>query len=147
MRPPTRPLPNTADGADIINGGAGVDTYDLTGVAAVFLINLDTKEHDGLAAQTAVKVFAETDTIIGFENVIGGPCADVIYGSGGAKCDLGRRQHRRHVWVGGPAKLSGGDGVDTFHFLNLADSGTKASNRDVITDYSRFSEQHRPFGH
>ena len=77
-------VPVTADGTDIINGGAGIDTYDLTGVAALFLINLDTKEHDGLAAQIAIKVFAETDSIIGFENVIGGSGADVIYGSSGA---------------------------------------------------------------
>jgi Ca2+-binding RTX toxin-like protein len=132
-------LPNTADGADIINGGAGVDTYDLTGVAAVFLINLDTKEHDGLAAQSAVKVFATTDTIISFENVIGGPGADVIYGSRGANVIQGGDNTDVIYGLGGADRLSGGDGADTFHFQSLADSGTKASNRDLITDYSRFS--------
>jgi Ca2+-binding RTX toxin-like protein len=132
-------LPNTADGADIINGGAGVDTYDLTGVAAVFLINLDTIEHDGLAAQTAIKVFATTDTIISFENVIGGPGADVIYGSRRANVIQGGDNTDAIYGLRGADRLSGGDGADTFHFLSLADSGTKASNRDRITDYDRFS--------
>src|SRR4029079_3699143 len=132
-------LPNTADGADIINGGAGVDTYDLTGVAAIFLINLDTIEHDGLAAQTAIKVFATTDTIISFENVIGGPGADVIYGSRRANVIQGGDNTDAIYGLRGADRLSGGDGADTFHFLSLADSGTKASNRDLITDYDRFS--------
>ena len=131
-------LPDTADGADIIIGGAGVDTYDLTGVAAVFLINLDTKEHDGLPAQTAVKVFATTDTIISFENVIGGPGADVIYGSRGANVIQGGDNTDAIYGLAGRDTLSGGNGADTFYFRSLADSGTKASGRDLITDFSRF---------
>ena len=141
-------VPVTADGTDIINGGAGVDTYDLTGVAAVFLINLDTMEHDGLAAQTAIKVFAATDTIIGFENVIGGPGADVIYGSRGANVIQGGDNTDAIYGLAGGDTLSGGDGADTFYYRSLADSGKKASNRDLITDYViAFRRQDRPLGH
>jgi hypothetical protein len=123
------------DGNDIVNGGRGIDTYNLTGADTLYFINLDTKVHFGLEAQTAVELFGQTDRVIGFENVVGGTIADSIVGSGGANSLNGSGGGDQLCGLGGRDVLTGGSGADTFVFLTLADSGIKASTRDVITDF------------
>src|SRR4029079_12454179 len=84
-----------SDGHDIIDGGAGSDTYDAGLAGAALSINLDSIGHDfsamfagsvALAANTATSTGIEIglDTITGFENVSGGSASDLIYGSGAA---------------------------------------------------------------
>lgn len=125
---------NENDGNDIVNGGRGIDTYNLADADTIYFINLDTKVHFGLEAQTAVELFGQTDKVIGFENVFGGTISDLIVGSGGANSLNGGGGGDQLCGLGGRDVLTGGSGADTFVFLTLADSGIKASTRDVITD-------------
>ena len=73
--------------------------------------------------------------MIGFENVFGGTISDSIVGSGGANGLNGGGGGDQLCGLGGRDVLTGGSGADTFVFLTLADSGIKASTRDVITDF------------
>ena len=54
--------------------------------------------------------------------------------SGGANSLNGGGGGDQLCGLGGRDVLTGGSGADTFVFLTLADSGIKASTRDVITD-------------
>jgi serralysin len=149
------------DGADVVNGGAGIDTYDRTAAAGIFIVNIDTKDHETtqgtVFAQTAFVVFGQTDHVIGFENVNGGDGVDIIVGSGGANVlnggannDILYGNNGNDTLIGGSGadKLHGGAGrdimtggpsgsseLDTFVFDKLSDSGVKASTRDLITDF------------
>ena len=70
-------------GQDFVDGGAGRDTYygDAGGV-----INLDSKAHDGFAANLASTLTDHSldETILNFEDAIGSTDADRIYGTAGA---------------------------------------------------------------
>lgn len=125
------------DGLDSINAGKGRDTYDLTGSDALYLVNIGTKpiEGVGLPGQTAVEFFGQTDTIVGFENVVGGPGDDRIWGSDGSNVLSGGLGLDFLYGQGGADRLTGGGDQDTFFFTKLSDSGTKASTRDRITDF------------
>jgi Ca2+-binding RTX toxin-like protein len=127
------------DGADFVNAGKGRDTYDLTGSDALYLVNIGTKPivDVNLPAQTAVEFFGDADTVVGFENVTGGPGDDRIWGSDGANVLSGGGGADYLYGLGGADILIGGAGIgqDIFFFTKLSDSGTKASTRDRITDY------------
>jgi Ca2+-binding RTX toxin-like protein len=134
-----------ADGADLVSGGKGKDTYDATSATFTVLVNLDTKAHGGLAVQSAqganVGELGNADKVIGFENAIGGSAADALYGSGAANVLSGGAGTDELHGLGGRDILTGGANADTFFFAKLSDSGVVASTRDVITDFFA-SEDH-----
>jgi hypothetical protein len=99
-----------ADGADVYEGGAGVDTLDASKRTAALSITLDDQANDGLAGEG-------DDVRSTVENVYGGSGDDVIVGSAAA-----------NTLRGGPGndRLDGLDGDDLF------DEGDAASGADVI---------------
>jgi Ca2+-binding RTX toxin-like protein len=133
-----------SDGVDTIDGGAGIDTYDASSSTANFLINLDTKAHGGIAANSVV-VSGQADHIFNFEDVHGGGGggnADIIYGNaaanhifagGGADQIFGLGGNDVLVAGGQGSQLHGGDGNDTL------DGGTGDNDfyggpgRDILT--------------
>ena len=128
----------SADAADTVNGGTGIDTYDASGAVNNIGIRLD------LGSTNSVN--GGTDTIIGFENAMGGAGSDTIYGSSGANTLIGgsgtdelRGLGGRDILTGDNASNTGG-GTDNFLFLKLSDSGTKAASRDLITDFEEGSD-------
>ena len=127
------------DGDDIVNGGSGIDTYHLDDADGIFIVNIDSIDHETaqgtVSAQMAIEVFGQTDRIIGFENVTGGDAVDIIVGSGGANVLNGAGDDDHLYGFGGRDTLTGGNGLDIFYFRNLSDSGVKASTRDLITDF------------
>jgi RTX calcium-binding nonapeptide repeat (4 copies) len=154
-----------ADGVDIVNGGAGVDTYDASGASSFNFINLDTVAHDFspfmpgmgfVAANTATGsdiAGAAKDSIFGFENVSGGGGNDTIYGTaagntlkggdgvnnlfgfGGNDTLVGGLSFDALVGGAGKDTLTGGSGDDFFLYTALSESGITAATRDLITDF------------
>ena len=129
----------SATGADFVDGGAGHDAYSADGASFTVLINLDTKAHEGIAAQTAqgadVGDPGNLDTIVGFEDAFGGSAADLLIGTNGANFLSGREGTDELIGLKGRDILTGGLDGDTFSFLKLSDSGTTAATRDTITDF------------
>jgi hypothetical protein len=148
---------NPAVGNDIVDGGAGTDQYDAGAGMAGVQINLDTISHTGFggtqAAKTATGTEIGTDTITGFEFVVGTTGNDLIFGNGAANTlssvggndelygyggnDTLNGGDNDDLLIGGAGrdKLSGGTGNDTYYFLTLADSGKTAATRDLIVDF------------
>jgi Ca2+-binding RTX toxin-like protein len=122
-------------GSDIVNGGKGIDTYDASGAVGTFTINLDAVTHV-IAAHSAAGD-PGSDTVTGFENVIGGNSDDLMFGSSGANSLSGGVGADNLFGLGGRDVLTGGANGDIFHFVALADSGITAATRDVITDFTQ----------
>jgi Ca2+-binding RTX toxin-like protein len=119
-------------GADIVNGGKGIDTYDASAGSSQ-IINLNT--HSTVGADVS------GDTLIGFENVIGGNGGDILTGSDVANRLTGGTSGDIFTGLGGRDILTGGAGADIFVFVALSNSGAKASQRDLITDFIQGSDQ------
>lgn len=122
--------------ADVVDGGKGVDTYDASEATSGVAINLDTATHgddNPISGLTALGADLSTDHITGFENAIGGAGADLLVGSTSANALIGNAQNDILMGLGGADILTGGAGNDTFQFLKLSDSTTKAA--DLITDF------------
>jgi Ca2+-binding RTX toxin-like protein len=126
----------SATGADAVSAGKGIDTYDASSSVG-FFINLDAVAH--LLAAHSVLGDTGSDTVTGFENVIGGSSDDLMFGSSGANSLSGGGGADNLFGLGGRDILTGGANGDTFHFTSLSDSGPKASQRDVITDFTQGS--------
>ncbi len=84
-------------GNDSLDGGAGVDTYDASDIVKAGIITISS------TASTTHVAGTETNTLVGFENVIGGTLADTITGSDAANRLEGR---------GGVDIIDGGAGND-----------------------------------
>ncbi len=100
--------PNTTtpdDGDDYMDGGAGVDTLSFAGVDRVVSVDLSM----GLSWGEGLG----TDTIVGFENVIGGHQTDFITGDDGDNRLEGRGGDDVIAAGAGADVLVGGDGMDT----------------------------------
>lgn len=117
-----------ADGTDTVNGGSGDDTYDASGatISVSVLFNIAQAFGDDIGF----------DNITGFENAIGGSGGDFLSGSGAANTLIGGAGGDQLRGFGGRDILTGGADGDTFVFTKLSDSGTKASTRDMITDFT-----------
>lgn len=142
-----------------IDGGTGVDVYDGSGGAAGVSINLDSVEHGGLAAHSASGADIGNDTILNFENVFSGENNSVVYGSAAANSLAGEAGADQLYGLGGNDVLSGGgssdtlvggagadtltggSGADSFVFTSIHDSGTSATSRDVITDFTQGTDK------
>jgi predicted extracellular nuclease/2',3'-cyclic-nucleotide 2'-phosphodiesterase (5'-nucleotidase family) len=118
---------SATDGRDSYDGGAGIDTLDLSGLAQS--VNLTLK--DGATTYA-------TDTIENIENVIGGSAADKLTGNaldnvltGNAGDDTVKGGAGDDVIKGGAGNdiLTGGAGLDRFVFDSVGDG------IDTITDF------------
>lgn len=97
------------DGDDSYDGGADIDTYDLSGTAADAVVDLSTG--------TAASLDIGDDHISGFENIVGGQGDDVIIAD-----------DETNVLTGGP-------GDDVFVFRSTLSAGKGAGSRDKILDF------------
>lgn len=102
-------------GDDTVNGGPGTDSFYLISGIEGAVINLDSVAHDGNAAQSALSMEIGTDTIIGFENVVGGAGEDHIYGTVGANDLHGAASSDTIHGEGGNDKLSGEESGDVLY--------------------------------
>jgi Ca2+-binding RTX toxin-like protein len=91
-------------GADQLDGGFDIDTVAYFGSTAVTV---------NLALGTASGGHAQGDTIVGFENVIGGDGNDVISGDGGRNVLVGGNGNDTIRGGNGNDTILGGAGVDT----------------------------------
>lgn len=98
-------------GANVLNGGGGIDTANYENATATVSVNLAT----GVALGGG-----GNDSLLSIENLIGGRFADTLIGNGSANILQGGE---------GADLLTGGAGVDKF----LLDNRLSA---DVITDFS-----------
>jgi Ca2+-binding RTX toxin-like protein len=118
-----------ASDVDTVDGGGGVDTYDASAATASVTVTL--------SPQFASGADIGFDNITGFENAIGGSGNDFLFGNNAANTLIGGFGGDELKGFGGRDILTGGTGGDTFAFTKLGDSGTKASTRDLITDFSQ----------
>lgn len=120
------------DGTDIVNGGKGIDTYDASAGTSQ---TISLKDHLTIGASIG------SDTLIGFENIIGGNGGDSLIGSNAANKLTGGTGGDVFDGLGGRDILTGAAGADSFRFLALSDSGTTAATRDLITDFTQGQDQ------
>jgi hypothetical protein len=150
------------DGVDIVDGGAGSDTYNAASAIDSVFINLDGKAHDfspflpgaGLiAANTATGIGLSIDTIRNFEHVVCGTGNDIVYGNavgnllvGGEGFDTLAGFGGNDVLIGGDGGdalwggagrdyLTGGGGADFFQFASTTESRLTLATRDAILDF------------
>ena len=150
------------DGADSIDGGSGLDSYNATSAIDAVFINLDKKAHDFspfmpgvgvVAGSTATGIGLSTDTIRNFEAVLGGAGNDIIYGSSAANVlsgsggfdtlagfagnDVLNGGAGGDALYGGAGRdvLTGGEGADTFQFAAVSETGLTITTSDTIVDF------------
>ncbi|MCS5692780.1 M10 family metallopeptidase C-terminal domain-containing protein [Cyanobium sp. FGCU-6] len=114
-------------GSDVLLGGLGVDTVSFASAPSPATVDLANTR-----AQRTVGTWS--DTITGFENLVGSAWNDTLTGSsganqihGGAGADLIRGGE-------GADRLTGGPGADRFSYGSPAEAGLGAAGRDLITD-------------
>ena len=105
-----------SDGADILNGGEGIDTIDYRH-EEIFGVTIDLSSNSASGGQ------AEGDLISNFENISGSKVNDRL---------IGNNENNQIVGGEGKDTLSGGEGKDIFRLENLNHSAL--SNFDIITD-------------
>lgn len=137
-------------GADIINGRGGYDVAMYTGAPASITV---TMSQSVAGAGQVADGMGSIDTISGIDEIDGSAFADrfvmgkgkdtVVAGAGNDRVE-GRAANDSLYGDGGDDRLtgglggdilSGGTGRDIFDFNALADSTSKAGNRDFILDF------------
>lgn len=99
-------------GADVLNGGAGVDTlsyFSSSGGVTVSLLD-----------NTASGADAEGYVFSNFENILGSNFGDVLTGDGGANRIEGRDGDDIIAGGAGADDLNGGEGIDTLSYAGSA---------------------------
>jgi Ca2+-binding RTX toxin-like protein len=120
-------------GANVLAGGAGTDTLSYANSTAGVTVNLATT-----AAQNTVG--AGSDTISGFENLIGSAFGDVLTGTTGANVMSGGAGNDVLNGAAGNDLLDGGAGSDIYLIAAIADhaaaeitdTGTGVSDVDEL---------------
>ena len=124
-------------GADTVDGGSGDDAIDYDGGPAGVKINL--------ANHTASGGQATGDVLTSIEQVAGTDFVDILTGDGAGNKLWGRGGNDKLTAAAGADDLtgglghdvmSGGTGADRFIYFDLAESGTTAATRDVISDFT-----------
>ncbi|SDH63493.1 peroxidase family protein [Pseudomonas panipatensis] len=130
------------DGNDSYFGGADSDTYDLSGTSAAATVSL--------LAGTSSSSQTGSDTLAGIENLLGSTAGDSLTGDGNANSLSGLDGNDTlnggagaDTLIGGAGRdsLSGGADADTFVFSAIGDSGTSATTRDVINDFTQGADR------
>lgn len=129
-------------GADLLYGGAGTDTVDYSGDAAGVTVNLSTG--------SATDGNSDTDTLDGFEDILGSAYADMLTGdsqgntiTGGAGADTIDGKGGNDTLIGGTGNdsLDGGTGTDRVNYgadtagvtVNLSTGSATDGNSDTDT--------------
>jgi len=117
---------------EVIDGGDGIDTLDLSGLNQKMTVNLaDPSQNTGAGVAG--------DVYLGIENIIGTAFRDQLTGngadnmlSGGGAHDVLNGGSGNDTLVGGHGRdtLIGGDGADVFVFDTYADRG------DILVDFA-----------
>jgi serralysin len=117
------------DGADVVDGGAGVDMYDASDATGDLVINLNTVAHFNVVKSVTMPALQATgddtgtDKITGFEYVTAGAGNDLIRGNAASN----------NLWGGdGDDTLNGGDGNDTLSGGLGADHFLGGAGRDIL---------------
>ena len=97
-------------GADSLNGGADIDTVSYATSTAGVTVNL------GLG--TGLGGDAESDTLSGFENLIGSNFADILFGDAGKNTISGGTGNDHLYGTGGGDTFDGGAGLDWIDYRN-----------------------------
>jgi serralysin len=113
-------------GANVLNGGNGIDTVSYEHATAAVAVNLATT-----SAQNTVG--AGSDTLSGFENLTGSSFNDTLSGTAGVNTIIGGIGNDKIAGAGGADILTGGAGADIFIFKAAADSAPGGA--DIITDF------------
>ncbi|MET3582206.1 Ca2+-binding RTX toxin-like protein, partial [Mesorhizobium robiniae] len=127
-------------GNDTMDGGTGLDTVDYSldvraGATHGITANLLAAAQGGLAADTVIGSFGDTDHVPNIRNLIGTQFADTILGGGRANVLQGGAGNDVIDGEGGSDTLTGGTGNDTFAF-HLQSGGGGGGGIDTITDFS-----------
>jgi Ca2+-binding RTX toxin-like protein len=99
------------DGTDVLNGGLGMDTADLSDRAGALVLRLQ-----GANAATLTNGGTAEDTLRAIENVIGGSGNDTLTGDTFANTLSGGIGNDRLNGLTGSDVLDGGAGLDRFYF-------------------------------
>jgi len=122
---------------EVIDGGEGIDTLDLSGLNQKMAVNLTNPAQNSGAGVTG-------DTYLGIENLIGTVYRDTLTGDGAANVLSGGGAHDALTGAGGSDTLVGGhgrdtllggDGADAFVFETYADRG------DILLDFQTGEDQ------
>jgi serralysin len=125
-------------GANILDGGAGIDTVSYASAGKAVNVNLSITTAQATGSKTG------SDTLFNFENLTGSKYADTLTGDGNGNVIIGLGGNDtisggagNDVLVGGIGRdiLTGGADADTFVFAGLTDSGKTTKARDLITDF------------
>jgi Ca2+-binding RTX toxin-like protein len=139
-------LDNTIEGnsgANILNGGDGIDTVSYAKASAAVNVNLSITTAQAMGKKMGA------DTLLNFENLTGSNFNDTLTGDANGNVIMGLAGNDtisggagNDVLIGGLGRdvLTGGLGEDTFVFQNLTDSlmssGRKSkTSPDVIMDF------------
>lgn len=135
-------LDNTIEGnkgANVLDGGDGIDTVSYANAAAAVKVNLSLTTAQATGSATG------SDTLFNFENLTGSKYADILTGDGNGNVITGLAGNDtisgsdgNDMLIGGLGKdtLTGGSGEDTFVFQGTTDSGKSATTRDLIADFT-----------
>ncbi len=116
-------------GADVIDGGAGIDTINFAiaaGQQSAITVNLDS----GIINGGGVNGAGRAD-VTSIEHVIGAAFNDTMSGSAAAETLEGREGNDVLAGMGGNDTLIGGTGQDTFLFASVPG----AANADLVSDF------------
>ena len=117
------------EGDDSYDGGSGFDTIDFSGAKQAITLDLSKHTAEGMGS----------DTLKGFEKVIGSAFDDVLKGSKNGEWLAGGDGNDTLRGLGGSDTLTGGAGKDTFQWLakDVLDDKGKSLGVDVITDFEK----------
>jgi Ca2+-binding RTX toxin-like protein len=129
-------------GTDLVQASVTYSIFDYANVENLTLTGSSAINGTGNNAANTITGNTGANTLTGnngADTIVGGSGADTINGGQGSDSLSGNTHN--DVLTGGLARdtLAGGGGNDTFRFVNISDSGTGATARDVITDFSLIS--------
>ena len=123
-------------GADILEGGAGVDTVDYSGLATAQRINVTLA---GSSTSTVQVIGDANDQISGIENVIGTAGNDTLVGDDQGNSLEGRSGDDFLVGGSGNDTLDGGLGLDTVDYSSAPNAIDINLQTGVVADDGNLS--------
>jgi subtilisin family serine protease len=120
-----------AAGNDVLIGGANSatgDTLSYASAAGAVTVSL-------AITKAQITGGGGTDTVSGFENLVGSASGDTLTGNTGANAINGGAGGDIIVGGGGRDLLTGGAGADFFDFNAASETGTSDATADVLLDF------------